>query len=104
MNTILREIDAEGQVIVCANKIDCVDDDALAEALEVIHKSFLGSALVPISALTGENLDELYAQTTAKIKEARSIKKVPALRYQQNTQSPSEPLAQYQNRPQQGGW
>jgi len=99
MNTILREIDAQGQVIVCANKIDSIDDDTLARALEVIRKNFLGSALAPISALTGENLDELHAQITAKISEARSIKKVPALRYQQNTQSPSEPLAQYQNRP-----
>jgi GTP-binding protein HflX len=103
MNTVLREIDAEGQVIVCANKIDCVDDDVLTEALEVIHKSFLGSALVPISALTGENLDELYAETTAKINEARSIKKVPALHYQHNAQSGSEPLPQYQSQPEPGG-
>jgi len=103
MNTILREIDAEGQFIVCANKIDSIDDGALAEALEVIHKNFLGSALVPISALTGENLDELYAQITAKIDEARSINKVPPLRYQQSTQSQSEPLAQYQSRPEPGG-
>jgi GTP-binding protein HflX len=102
MNTILREIDAEGQVIVCANKIDYIDDSAVAEALGVIHKNFLGSALVPISALTGENLDELYTQITAKINEGRSIKKVPALHYPQNTQGRSEPLAQYQSRPEPG--
>ncbi len=102
MNTILREIDAEGQVVVCANKIDSIDGSALAEALEVIHKNFLGSALVPISALTGENLDELYAQITAKIDEARSIRKARALHYPLNTRGRSEPLAQYQSWPEPG--
>ena len=96
MNTILREIDAEGQILVCANKIDSIDDDTLDGALEEIKKSFLGSTIVPISALTGENLGELYIQVSAMIGEMKTSKKLPEITYKAKMRNVSEKLTQYQ--------
>ena len=103
MNTILREIDAEGQILVCANKIDSIDDATLDGVLEGIKKSFLGSTIVPISALTGENLGELYIQVSAMIGEMKTSKKLPEITYKAKMRNASEKLAQYQEPTKPGG-
>jgi 50S ribosomal subunit-associated GTPase HflX len=71
MNKILREIDVNGDVIVCANKIDVLGDDELKEALGAIGDSCIGAPLVAISALTGENLEELFGIVASKIRETK---------------------------------
>ncbi len=67
MNSILREIDADGEVIVCANKIDLVGAEKLDNTLEAIQKTFIGNRVIPISALTGQNLDQLLSAIATKI-------------------------------------
>jgi len=77
MNKILREIDADGQLIVCANKIDLVDREELANVVEAIRERFVGTAVIPISALTGENLSELFAAITRNISNVKVIARLP---------------------------
>ena len=76
MNRILREIDADGQIIVCANKMDLIDGKQRDDALKAIREAFTGSAVVPISALTGENLDGLSAAITATINSVSPVSRV----------------------------
>ncbi len=76
MNKILREIDADGHLIVCPNKIDLVDTDRLANVLETIRERFIGTAVIPISALTGENLGELFAAVTGDINNVKVAAKL----------------------------
>jgi GTP-binding protein HflX len=66
MDKILREIDAEGEVIVCPNKIDLVGPEKLEKAVEAIQATFIGKSVMPISALTGQNLDQLLSVVAAK--------------------------------------
>ena len=77
MDKILREIGAEGQVIVCANKADLVSDEKLASALEAIREKFIDKPVIPISALTGENLRELFVVVATKIDNISSISEIP---------------------------
>jgi len=72
MNKILREIGIDGEIIVCANKVDLVDPERLPEALEVIRREFLGIKIVAISALTGHNLTELSGAILTSINRTRS--------------------------------
>jgi GTP-binding protein HflX len=78
MNKILREIDADGQVIVCANKTDLVESEELANVLEAIRERFVGTAVIPISALTGENLSELFAAITRNISNVKVATGLPS--------------------------
>jgi GTP-binding protein HflX len=71
MNKILPEIGIDGEVVVCANKVDLVNPEKLADALEAIRGEFIGTRIVAISALTGENLGELFAATVASINSMR---------------------------------
>jgi GTP-binding protein HflX len=71
MNKILREIGIDGEIVVCANKVDLVNPEKLADAIEAIHGEFIGTKIVAISALTGENLGELFAATVASINNMR---------------------------------
>jgi len=73
MDKILREMDTTRELIVCPNKIDLIDRDQLDRAIKVIREKFVGSPLVPISALTGENLTELLAAVTEEIKKAKPL-------------------------------
>lgn len=79
MNAILRKIEAEGEILVCANKIDSVDDDTLGEVLDEVRNSFVTNKIVPISALTGENLDELYVEVGRKIGEMKTFNRIPEI-------------------------
>jgi GTP-binding protein HflX len=56
---ILREIEVNAQLIVCANKIDLVSREHLEEATEIIQRHFIGLPIIKISAKTGENINEL---------------------------------------------
>jgi GTP-binding protein HflX len=67
MNKILREIGTDGDIIVCANKIDLIESRELERALDVIRDGFIGTKIVAISARTGENLNELFAAVMASI-------------------------------------
>ncbi len=68
MNKILREIGTDGDIIVCANKIDLIESRELERALDVIRDGFIGTKIVAISARTGENLAELFTAVMASIK------------------------------------
>jgi GTP-binding protein HflX len=72
MNRIMREIDISGEIIVCANKVDLVDPERLDAVLRVIREEFSGARVVAVSALTGENLDELCSFIAASINSMRS--------------------------------
>jgi GTP-binding protein HflX len=77
MDQILREIGAEGQVIVCANKADLVSKEKLTSALQAIREKFIDNPVIPISALTGENLNELFGAVATKIDSISSISEIP---------------------------
>lgn len=77
MNKILREIGTDGEIVVCANKIDLVDPEKLTNVLEVIRQEFIGTKIVPISALTGENLTEVFAAIMASISSVRPAARLP---------------------------
>ena len=49
----------ERPVVVAINKIDTVSRDTLIRTAEQAHQVIPGAEIVPISALTGENLEEL---------------------------------------------
>lgn len=71
MNKILREIGTDGEVVVCANKIDALKPENLTRALDVIRQQFIGIKVVPISALTGENLSQLFSVIIESINSVR---------------------------------
>jgi GTP-binding protein HflX len=71
MNKILREIGTDGEIIVCANKIDMIEPEKLENVLQVIRQGFIGTRIVPISARTGENLKELLKAIMVSINSTR---------------------------------
>ena len=77
MGKILREIDANGEIIVCANKIDLISAEKLESTLRAIREKFIGTAVVPISALTGQNLSELFAAVEAEINGTKQALRLP---------------------------
>jgi GTP-binding protein HflX len=78
MNKILREIGADGGIIVCANKIDLIGPEELERALEVIREGFIGTKIIAISARTGENLTELFAAITTSIDDMKMTARLPS--------------------------
>lgn len=78
MNKILREIGADGGIIVCANKIDLIGPEELERALEVIREGFIGTKIIAISARTGENLTELFAAITMSIDDMKMTARLPS--------------------------
>jgi GTP-binding protein HflX len=77
MNRILREIGTDGDIVVCANKIDLVGPEELRRALEVIREGFIGTEIVPISARTGENLGELFTTIMGSINNTKLAARLP---------------------------
>lgn len=57
--------------MVCANKIDTLEPENLTRALEVIGQQFIGTKVVPISALIGENLSQLFSAIIESINRLR---------------------------------
>ena len=71
MNKILQEIGTDGGIVVCANKIDTIKPENLTRSLEVIRQQFIGIKVVPVSALTGENLPQLFSAIIESINSVR---------------------------------
>ena len=67
---ILREIDVNSEMIVCANKVDLVDGERAKRANEMIRRHILGVDIVQLSAKTGENLDQVLDLIRRKIKQS----------------------------------
>jgi len=67
---ILREIDVNSEMIVCANKVDLVDGERAKRANEIIRRHILGVDIVQLSAKTGENLDQVLDLIRRKIKQS----------------------------------
>jgi GTP-binding protein HflX len=78
MNKILREIGTDGEIIVCANKIDLIEPGKLESVLEVIRQGFIGTTIVAISARTGENLTELIKAIMSSINKMEPTAKPPS--------------------------
>ncbi len=78
MNKILREIGTDGDIIVCANKIDLIESRELERALDMIREGFVGTKIVAISARTGENLDELFTAITTSINGTKLTARLPS--------------------------
>ena len=67
-NKILREMDVNSEMIVCANKVDLVDGERAKRAGEIIRRHMLGVDIVNLSAKTGENLDQVLELMRRQIK------------------------------------
>ena len=88
MNKILREIGTDGDIIVCANKIDLIESKELERALDMIREGFIGTEIVAISARTGENLSALFAAITASISGTKLTARLPSRQvYPKDTKS-----------------
>lgn len=60
-------------VVVAVNKIDLVRRDALLPVIEQAHQAIPGAEIVPVSAQTGENLDELLRVLKPLLPEGRPL-------------------------------
>ena len=69
---ILREIDVNSEMIVCANKVDLVDGESAERADEIIGRHILGVDIVHLSAKTGENLDQVLDLMRRRIKRSNT--------------------------------
>ena len=67
---ILREIDVNSEMIVCANKVDMVDGEYAKRVDGIIRQHMLGVDIVHVSAKTGENLDQVLDLMRRKIKQS----------------------------------
>jgi GTPase Era involved in 16S rRNA processing len=54
-------------VIVCANKIDLIDDEREAKTIEVLGQMLPGRKVCPLSAKTGENVDIVMDLATVEL-------------------------------------
>ena len=68
---ILREIDSASPVIVCANKIDLISSEQLAESVSMIRKYFANEEILPVSIKTGENLAQVLNCVKSKLQAQR---------------------------------
>jgi len=64
---ILRQLDTAGKIIICANKVDLVDNAKRQEARRVIARHFLGLPIVELSVVTGENVREILREIAAQL-------------------------------------
>jgi GTP-binding protein HflX len=69
---ILREMDVNSEMIVCANKMDLVDSERAKRADETIRRHMLGVDIVHLSAKTGENLDQVLDLMRRRIKRSNT--------------------------------
>lgn len=66
---ILRRIGASSKIIICANKVDLVNQEKLAEVSKILDRRMLGVKKVFISAKTGRNFDELFNLIASALRE-----------------------------------
>jgi GTPase len=70
----LKEIGKLGQPIVAAiNKIDRVSREQLILAVQAVNQALPAAEIVPVSALTGENVDELVRVIKGKLPQSPSL-------------------------------
>jgi len=60
-------------VVVAVNKIDLVRRDSLLPLVEQAHQAIPGSEIVPVSARTGENVDELLHVVKPLLPDSRPL-------------------------------
>lgn len=65
---ILREVDITSPTLICANKIDLISEEKLAEAQTLIRKYFLEEEILPVSVTTGRNLDKVLSKLDVRLK------------------------------------
>ena len=73
MDKVLRQVDVNSKIILCANKIDRVAEEQLNAALSEATKHFPGVPVSQISALTGENVDRLLGLVQNELKEVSAV-------------------------------
>jgi len=65
---ILREIDITSPVVVCANKMDLISTEQLADSVSMIRKYFGNEDIISVSIKTGKNLDEVLGLVRSKLR------------------------------------
>jgi GTP-binding protein Era len=60
-------------VVVAINKIDRVSGERLIQILERVHQQAPTAEIVPVSALTGENIDELVRVVKSSLSESPAL-------------------------------
>ena len=67
VDSITRKIEMPSKGIICANKIDLVDDERAKSAIEVISQLLPGRKICPLSAKTGEGVDSAIHSALAEL-------------------------------------
>jgi GTPase len=70
----LRELaKAARPVVVAINKIDRISRERLIQVAERVHQELPAAEIVPVSALTGENIDELVRVVKSSLPESPAL-------------------------------
>jgi len=67
IDSITRRIEMPSKEIICANKIDLVDDEHARKGIEVLNRILLGRRVCLLSAKNGENIDSVLDLTLAEL-------------------------------------
>jgi GTP-binding protein HflX len=59
MNKILRRLEIESKIVVCANKIDISNERTIKRIKKLIEKIFVNVSILKLSSLTGLNIDKV---------------------------------------------
>jgi GTP-binding protein HflX len=70
---ILKKIASKVPLVICANKTDLCSDDRLEEGRKLISRTFEGAPLVELSALKGNNTEEVVRQAYEHLNGAASL-------------------------------
>ncbi len=68
---ILREVDISSPTIICANKIDKISEEKLADAQALIRRYFMEEEILPVSVTTNRNLDTVLSKIDSRLKMQR---------------------------------
>ena len=68
---ILREVDISSPTIICANKIDRISEEKLADAQSLIRRYFMEEEILPVSVTTNRNLDTVLSKIDSRLKMQR---------------------------------
>ena len=79
IESITRKIEMPSKVMICANKIDLVDSEALDIATKLLNHIMPGRDIYPISAKTGENITSIIDGILKELNLHHQI--IPASRY-----------------------
>ena len=70
---ILTKIASKVPLVICANKTDLCNDDTLQEGKKLISRTFEGIPLVELSALKGNNTEEVVKQAYTHLNGSASL-------------------------------